>query len=94
MENHNFKEVEDLDLLNVADPQNFVDGSVFELFEKLRREDPVHFCANSPYGPYWSVTRYEDIMTVDTSHHIYSSAAALGGIMIDDAIHNLSLIHI
>ena len=88
MENHNFKEVEDLDLLNVADPQNFVDGSIFELFEKLRREDPVHFCANSPYGPYWSVTRYEDIMTVDTSHHIYSSAAALGGIMIDDAIHN------
>ncbi len=79
---------ENLDLLHVADPQNFVDGSIFDIFEKLRREDPVHYCADSPLGPYWSVTRYDDIMTVDTSHQIYSSAAALGGIVIDDAIQN------
>ena len=79
---------ENLDLLHVADAQNFVDGSIFDIFEKLRREDPVHYCADSPLGPYWSVTRYDDIMTVDTSHQIYSSAAALGGIVIDDAIQN------
>ncbi|HCQ82675.1 MAG TPA: cytochrome P450 [Rhodobiaceae bacterium] len=78
----------DLDYLHVADPAHFVDGSIFDIFKKLRRDDPVHYCADSALGAYWSVTRYEDIMTVDTSHNIYSSAAALGGIVIDDAIQN------
>jgi cytochrome P450 len=53
-------------------------------FERLRREDPVHYCAASTFGPYWSVTKYKDIMQVDTSHQIYSSEASLGGISIRD----------
>ena len=31
-------------------------------------------------GPYWSVTKYEDIMYVDTHHDLFSSKATLGGI--------------
>ena len=53
-------------------------------FARLRREDPVHFVDSPMYGPFWSVTRYRDIMTVDTSHQIYSSDAALGGITLKD----------
>ena len=49
-------------------------------FDRLRSEDPVHFVDSPMYGPYWSVIRYRDIMTVDTSHLIYSSDATLGGI--------------
>jgi hypothetical protein len=30
-------------------------------FARLRRDDPVHFTADSQFGPYWSVTRYKDI---------------------------------
>lgn len=41
--------------------------------DRLRREDPVHYCSESAVGPYWSVMKYQDIMTVDTSPHIYSS---------------------
>ncbi len=37
------------------------------------------------FGPYWSVTTYNDIMQVETSHDIYSSEASLGGITIRDA---------
>jgi cytochrome P450 len=48
----------------------------------LRREAPVHYCAESPYGPYWSVTRYNDIMTVELDHATYSSQ--LGGIQVED----------
>jgi cytochrome P450 len=33
----------------------------------------VHYSADSVFGPYWSITRYRDIMTVDTSHEIFSS---------------------
>jgi cytochrome P450 len=49
-------------------------------FERLRREDPVHLAVSKRYGPYWSVTRYKDILTVDTDHASFSSDAFLGGI--------------
>jgi cytochrome P450 len=44
----------------------------------------VHFCDSPLYGPDWSVTRYRDIMTVDTSHQTYSSDAAFGGVTLKD----------
>ena len=62
--------------INPADPQEFVDDTVGYLFERLRREDPVHR-SHSPIpgmDTFWSVTRYQDIMHVDTHHDIYSSA--------------------
>ena len=34
----------------------------------------MHFTAESDYGPYWSITRYNDIMAVDTNHQVFSSA--------------------
>ena len=51
-------------------------------FERLRHEDPVHYCADSVTGPYWSVTRHQDIKFVDTHHDVYSSEA--GGITIGE----------
>ena len=61
-------------------------GYLFELdyigwyFERLRRDDPVHLAHSKRYGPYWSVTKYQDILAVDTDHATYSSDAHLGGI--------------
>jgi cytochrome P450 len=69
-----------LDKINVSQPELFRTNSFWPYFERLRREDPVHYCAESDYGPYWSVTKYNDIMSVDTSHQVYSSEAHLGGI--------------
>jgi cytochrome P450 len=62
--------------INPSDPQEFVDDTVGYLFERLRREDPVHR-SHSPIpgmDSFWSVTRYRDIMHVDSHHGIYSSA--------------------
>jgi cytochrome P450 len=53
-------------------------------FERLRREDPVHYCRNSSGGPYWSITKYHDIMKVDSDHQTFSSDSALGGITLHD----------
>ena len=36
-------------------------------------EDPVHCTPDSDYGPYWSITKYNDIMAVDTNHQVFSS---------------------
>ena len=64
------------DGIDVSDPAIFSENRQGAIFERLRREDPVHFCANSPYGPYWSVTRYRDIVEVDSNHGAFSSAGA------------------
>ncbi len=73
-----------LDQLDVSDPILFQQDVVGEHFARLRREDPVHYCATSRYGPYWSVTKFNDIMRVDTDHKTFSSEAKLGGIAIQD----------
>jgi cytochrome P450 len=70
--------------INVSDPKLYQDDTWRPLFAKLRREDPVHFCEASLYGPYWSVTRYDDIVTVELDHENYSSSQELGGIQIAD----------
>ena len=44
----------------------------------------MHYCTNAPIEPYWSVTKYNDIMHVDTNHGIFSSDVTLGGISIRD----------
>ena len=71
-----------LEEIDVSDPDLFESDTVGHYFERLRRDDPVHQ-SNSPlFGKYWSVTKYKDIMQVDTSHGIYSSDWSKGGISI------------
>ena len=71
-----------LDAIDVSDPALYQQDCFYDLFARLRRDDPVHYCADSPYGPYWSVTRYDDIMKVELDHDHYSSDASLGGIQL------------
>ena len=74
-----------LDQIDVTKPRLFQDDTIGHYFERLRHEDPVHHHSNNFYGPYWSVTKYQDIMHVDTHHGIYSSDWSHGGIGIFDA---------
>jgi len=68
--------------LNPAQPTLFQQDAMWPVFERLRREDPIHYTAQSDYGPYWSITKFNDIMAVDTNHQVFSSESALGGITI------------
>jgi cytochrome P450 len=74
-----------LDEFHPGDPELFRTNTHWPYFERLRAEDPVHYTPDSEFGAYWSVTRYNDIMAVDTNHQVFSSDAALGGITIRDA---------
>ena len=65
-------------------PRLFQNDTLWPWFERLRKEEPVHYCTNAPIEPYWSVTKYNDIMHVDTNHGIFSSDSTLGGISIRD----------
>ena len=62
-----------IDQLDVSDPRLFENDAWRPFFARLRREDPVHYLADSPFGPFWSVTRFDDIVHVDTHHQVYSS---------------------
>jgi cytochrome P450 len=70
-----------LDQIDLAVPERFRDNTLWPFFERMRKEDPVHFHKESPAGPYWSITKYHDIMTVETNHQVFSSAH---GITIED----------
>ncbi len=66
-----------LEKIDVSDPELFVTDAHLGYFERLRKEDPVHYCAESENGPYWSVTRYDDIVYVEKNPEIYSSAHSI-----------------
>ena len=65
-------------------PELFRSDTLWPYFERLRNEEPVHYCTTCPVGDYWSVTKYNDIMHVDTNAQIFSSDIRHGGIMLRD----------
>ena len=75
-----------LDKIDVSVPELYQDDIYQPYFERLRREDPVHFCEDSHFGPYWSVTRYKDIMAVAVNHQVFSSHWELGGVRLEDQV--------
>ena len=62
--------IEDIDLSN---PFLWRQGLWRSYYQRLRDEQPVHYQKNSPFGPFWSITRYEDIRFVDKSHDLFSA---------------------
>jgi cytochrome P450 len=71
---------------DMAQPELYANVDVLETFKILREEDPIHFAENPHFGPMWHVTRYQDIVAIDTDHKRFSSSDQFGGIQIDDAV--------
>lgn len=63
-------ELADIDLSN---PFLYRQGRWQSYFERVRNEAPVHYKANSPFGPFWSITRHADIIAVDKNHEAFSA---------------------
>lgn len=62
-----------LDEFDISDPRLLEQDAWRPFFARLRREDPVHYQADSPFGPFWSITRFDDIVAVDSDHQTFSS---------------------
>ena len=73
-----------IEKIDVSDPERFRNDTHWPFFARLRKEAPIHYCAESRFGPYWSVTRFKDIMAVDTNYKQFSSDWTYGGITIND----------
>lgn len=74
----------DLATLDLADVEVWRQNKMWDRFERLRKEDPVHYTPDSVFGPYWSITRYKDIMAIDTDHKRFSSDSQFGGITLSN----------
>ena len=69
--------------LETLDPGNgdwFEQGKALDVMRRLREEAPVHFIEESQFGPYWSLTLFDDVKYTDTHHHQFSSDIMNGGI--------------
>ncbi|MEO1472563.1 MAG: cytochrome P450 [Pseudomonadota bacterium] len=81
----------DLKTLDIVDGEVWHQNKMWDRFERMRKEDPLHWCPDSFVGPYWSVTKYEDIMAIDIDHQRFSSSWEYGGITLGEPISDFEL---
>jgi cytochrome P450 len=74
----------ELEKLDVSRAELWSGNAWRPYFERLRKEDPVSYCPESFFGPYWSITRYDDIVAVEDDAKTFSSSWEHGGIVIFD----------
>ncbi|MBV8453863.1 MAG: cytochrome P450 [Deltaproteobacteria bacterium] len=60
----------------LTDPGFFIDNDPHPLWKQLRAEDPVHW-TEGLVGPFWSITRYDDIVSIFGEPNLFSSARGL-----------------
>src|SRR3546814_1866557 len=60
-----------IDEIDVARPSLFQQDTIGLYFDRLRKEEPVHYCRESYVGPYWSIPKFDDILAVDTNHKAF-----------------------
>ncbi len=77
--------------IDVSNPALYQEDVWQPYFRRLRREAPVHYCKESPLGPYWSVTKHKDIIALEVNHRQFSSSSTLGGIVLRDRQGDLEL---
>jgi cytochrome P450 len=58
---------------DVSQAKLFSADAIWPYFARLRQEDPVHYCPDSAFGPYWSITRYDDIVEIERDVDTFSS---------------------
>jgi cytochrome P450 len=85
---HDYSYNTPLEDLDVSNPHLWPSEEMWPVFERMRNEDPLHYTRDGwtspdrtlnddPIGPFWSVTRYDDIMAIDTDHKRFSSEPSI-----------------
>ena len=63
--------------IDLSDTSLYQNDSVWPYLARLRRDDPIHYKEGGIQGNFWSVTRYKDIVAVDTNHQVFSSEGGI-----------------
>ncbi|MBV1882062.1 MAG: cytochrome P450 [Pseudomonadales bacterium] len=72
-----------LEDFDVSQRELFRTDTAWGFFDRLRKEDPIHYCKDSEFGPYWSITQFQDIMDIEGNPEIFSSEPS---ILIEDPL--------
>lgn len=72
--------LEGLETIDPSRADRFADQSIHALMKRLREEAPVHYCAHSEHGPFWSITRHADIREIELQPERFSSSYQRGGV--------------
>src|SRR3954466_9672117 len=78
--------ISDLSSLDLADARLWDDGVPYDLFAALQHERPVHFSPQAVApgeGGFWSIVRYDDVLTVTRDFETFSSERR-GILIVDD----------
>jgi linalool 8-monooxygenase len=70
--------------VDLGNPDLYVSGVPHEVFNWLRREDPVHWNPVTNGRGFWSITKYDDIVAISKNPEVFSSAREHGGHRIYD----------
>ena len=62
-----------LETLDPSDGTLFQRGLLHDYLKRLRQEDPVHWSPTGPSGGFWSITKFNDILAIDSNHAVFSS---------------------
>ena len=62
-----------LETIDPSDGTLFQRGLLHEYMRRLRQEDPVHWSPTGPTGGFWSITKFNDIVAIDSDHETFSS---------------------
>ena len=63
---------------DVSQRELFRSNTMWSFFERLRNEEPVHYCKDSEFGPYWSITKFDDISAIEGNPDVFSSEPNIG----------------
>jgi cytochrome P450 len=69
---------------DASDTRLYVEDRWQAPFAALRRDMPISFRPESPFGPYWSVTTHELVREIEANPKVFSSSHDYGGITIED----------
>ncbi|MBK9012107.1 cytochrome P450 [Novosphingobium sp.] len=71
---------------DVSEDALYVHDTWREPFAHLRREMPLSWRPESPFGPYWSAVTHDLVQEVELRHDVFSSRWDMGNITIADAV--------
>ncbi|MGQ0805409.1 MAG: cytochrome P450 [Actinomycetota bacterium] len=72
----------DTDTIDIYEPDRYVEGPPHEVFEHLRRTEPVYW-QDMPDGTgYWAVLKHADVVHVAREPNLFSASA--GGVVLED----------
>jgi cytochrome P450 len=72
--------------LDMSDTGLYTESRWAAPFAALRRDMPVSYRPESPFGPYWSVATHDLIQEVEGNPDVYSSSYEFGNITIADTV--------